>query len=476
MIYHGGNETHRAAKKKKVTEDGDFEAGFKVERPGGYFGPFGPLIPAGGRLFLGLAERLFRDKGIPSYLICDTDAMCPAARPDSMSREDFQKAVLEVAGSNGWFQQLSPYNDGEQFFALEDVNYRLRDEISGEATKEFEPLDKETGARNYGAMVHGSTPRMLCDLWRIGVDCFREFPEDPKRALSKIDDIVGKLPQLQVPQYTQMALSSTHLMKLYPGLPKRRAFQFFATFPPPRCSIRSRDLLSVPLDEHRALCKTSLYASVPKEGVTAALIDEWRTTKTGLFRRDNNEFPHGLFNPEWKLRLETVAEALRGYFDHEEPKSVGSFGKLRRRHIVSLDKHFIGKETSPLDDHNEDAQDDEPITTSNDLVIRGRDLNLQPLIDAGIEFRKTGRRLTVAELKTIRNRTILHDNGTLADRGAVEDGYAHGYFSDPVWAARLKAWKELNEFGRFGDVAGVAGLQMADVEYVAKRWRLDRRC
>lgn len=52
---------------------------------------------------------------------------------------------------------------------------------------------------------------------------------------------------------------------------------------------------------------------------------------------------------------------------------------------MSLDKHFIGKETSPLDDDNEDTQDDEPITTSSDLVLRSADRNLQPLTDVEIE-------------------------------------------------------------------------------------------
>src|ERR1700730_10815961 len=95
---------------------------------------------------------------------------------------------------------------------------------------------------------------MLCDLWRIAVDCFREFPDEPKKVLNKIDDIVAKLPQLQVPQYTQMSLSSIHLLKQYPNLPNRRGFQFFATFPKLKCSIKSRDLKSMPLDEHKALC------------------------------------------------------------------------------------------------------------------------------------------------------------------------------------------------------------------------------
>ena len=41
------------------------------------------------------------------------------------------------------------------------------------------------------------------------------------------------------------------------------------------------------------------------------MIEEWKNTRRGIFRRDNDEFPHGLFDPEWRLRLETVAESLR---------------------------------------------------------------------------------------------------------------------------------------------------------------------
>jgi len=439
MIYHGGEETRRAAKRKRVTEEDDLEVGFKVERPGKYFAPFGPLIPAGGRLLLGIAERLFRDRGLP-YALCDTDAMCSTVRPANMSRSAFHKAVFEVAGPNGWFQRLSPYSDGEPLFAVEDVNYKLLDDTSGkttkETTKELKPLfclvisakryvlfnigppskmypkgetiirkisghgcghlrriddynpnlhkltkpehiaaalDEKTGKRKYGDLVHGSTPRMLCDIWRIVVDCFREYPGEPRKALDKVDSILSKLPQLEIPQYSQMSLSSIHLLKLYPNLPNKRGFQFFATFPSPRCSLRSRDLLDVPLDEHKALCDTTLYACVPKEGVDDKLIKEWETSKTGLFRRDNNEFPYGLFDPAWRLKLETMAETLPGYFRHEEPKSVGETGELKRRVIVSLDKHFIGKETNPLDDDNDDAQDDEPIVTSNDLVLRSGD-------------------------------------------------------------------------------------------------------
>jgi hypothetical protein len=56
-----------------------------------------------------------------------------------MSRETFRKKVMEVAGSDGWFQPLSPYSDGGTLFALEDVNYKLSDDSSGKVTKELEP-------------------------------------------------------------------------------------------------------------------------------------------------------------------------------------------------------------------------------------------------------------------------------------------------------------------------------------------------
>jgi hypothetical protein len=119
-----------------------------------------------------------------------------------------------------------------------------------------------------------------------------------------------------------MALSSIHLLKLYPNLANKRGFQFFATFPAPRCSLRSRDLLDVPLDEHRALCGTTLYASVPKGGVTDELIEEWKTSKTvGLFRRDNNEFPHGLFDPAWRLLEALRPSAWIGDFLFRPPPS-----------------------------------------------------------------------------------------------------------------------------------------------------------
>ena len=210
-------------------------------------------------------------------------------------------------------------------------------------------------------------------MWRIAIDCFRSGTQ------SEIDKIIGKLPQLQVPQYTQIALSSMHLLELYPNLPNMRGFQFFASFPAPRCPpcLDSKYILKTPFDDHKALCGTTLYASVPPEGVTPELVDYWKNTKTGIFRRDTHEFPHGLFDPDWRLTLTTIAQYLEGYFDHSELKSDGLTGELRRKAFVSLDKHFIGKETTPLDADNEFIGDDEPVLDCNEPVLRSNDRNLQ---------------------------------------------------------------------------------------------------
>jgi hypothetical protein len=565
MVYHGGEVSQRAAKKPVITEDAEFKSGFKVETPGKYFAPFGGLIPAAGRLLLAVAETLFHQRAM-SFMYCDTDSLCPA-RPANMSREEFRKRVLEVAGPNGWFQPLSPYSDGEPLFALEDVNYRLRDYVSGEVIRDeadplfgleplyclaisakryvlfnlitwagmgrtqtvivirkisghglgalrhlddynpdatpmtapddveelgtgdeldalppmddYEPdthpltapehiaapIDPDAGKRNYGALVHGPSPRMLCDIWRIVIGCFLEGKQN------KIDEIISVLPQLQVPQYTQLTLSSSHLMNLYPKLPGRRGFQFFSTFPTPKCEVDSRYVKEAPFDEHKALCKTTLYASVPEGGVTPELIEEWKRTGTGLFRRDNNEFPHGLFDPAWKLKLQTVADKLRGYFYHEEIKSSGDVGQLRPKVVVSLDKHFIGKETSPLDDDNEDTQDDVPITTSSDLVLRSKERNSQPVMNIELDDSvplaeafsklKEGKHLTFDDMKELKaNLEFQADgDGDLQPRYLKMETEALAA-NDPVWSFRIKTWERLKKFGRFEDISKLSNISM----------------
>ena len=142
-VYYSDMDARRVARAAVPSGDGGHEiSGYKVERAGTWFSPWGPLIPAGGRLLLAIAERLAADRGL-DYVFCDTDSMA-FDRPDNMSRGEFQTKVQEIARPNGWFQALNPFSSDGAFFNLEDVNYSLESIAANKAEKTkpkaFEPL------------------------------------------------------------------------------------------------------------------------------------------------------------------------------------------------------------------------------------------------------------------------------------------------------------------------------------------------
>jgi hypothetical protein len=114
----------KTARSSKLAEDGRNEiSGYKVEKPGKWFAPWGPLIPAGGRLLLAIAEKLALDRGI-CHAFADTDSMF-FVRPDDMERNEFQRRVSEIAGPTGWFQALNPYTGNDPVFNIDDVNFKI---------------------------------------------------------------------------------------------------------------------------------------------------------------------------------------------------------------------------------------------------------------------------------------------------------------------------------------------------------------
>ena len=124
-VYYGFNRMRKTARSPKLAEDGRNEiSGYKVEKPGKWFAPWGPLIPAGGRLLLAIAEKLALDRGI-RHAFADTDSMF-FVRPDDMERNEFQRRVGEIAGPIGWFQALNPYTGNDPIFNIEDVNFKIK--------------------------------------------------------------------------------------------------------------------------------------------------------------------------------------------------------------------------------------------------------------------------------------------------------------------------------------------------------------
>jgi hypothetical protein len=140
-VRHGTESKEIIARQRTKADDGSKEtSSIKVEKPGSWFAPWGPLITAGGRLLIAIAETLARDEGrehggIP-YGMGDTDSLA-FVRPEDMPRADFRTAVERIGD---YFQRINPYapvrpapgsNGGgkePEVFATEDINFAFTNE------------------------------------------------------------------------------------------------------------------------------------------------------------------------------------------------------------------------------------------------------------------------------------------------------------------------------------------------------------
>ena len=422
-IYHGMAHTRKIARKQDIADDGGIEiSGYKVERPGKWFAPWGPLIPAGGRLLMAIAELLGRGRGL-TYGFGDTDSQL-IARPEGMSRDRFRTLALEIAGPNGWFQKLNPYEGGgEPLFNLEDVNFHWEDKdrtgpleplfmlgisakryalanfIDGrwiirkasghglahisapEYDKSFLPqhpasfkLEKDTtsplwfgvrGVWDCGALCNGENPKLFCDLWRIAFEAASTAePGQVRKAIEKaINEALPTMPGLDAPQWSQRALSGRAEWQAYaPNMPEARAFMFFALLPGPleTSSFVPKDCDSLmELAEFDKQRADLMGTSLYGAIVPATKDMPQHVDLNSLRRRDNNKFPAEIFDPAYGLRLQTVADSLTEYFSHGEFKSLGVEGQRQRRKLHVLDHEYIGKETNALiDPADENIWDD----------------------------------------------------------------------------------------------------------------------
>jgi hypothetical protein len=406
-VYHGTERTRRLARAALPSEDGGFAiSGYKAERAGAWFAPWGPLIPAGGRLLLAIAERLAADRGL-GYAFCDTDSMA-FVRPDGMGQEDFRVRVQEIAGPHGWFQALNPYSNNDALFNIEPVNY------AHDNSKQLEPLYVlAVSAKRYAlanrrgeewiirkATGHGlghitapaydpaalpphptapleklsnsRNPKLVCDLWRIAFEAAGRG-DDIQLA---IKDPLKILPGLNEPQFQQRALSSRADWLAYDRLPNRRAFMFFNILPAPVSADWTFAANDPEINKTRNdLLDTTLYAKAGKD-----FLD-----KNSLRRSDNNQFPAESFHEAFGLRLCTVADCLWDYFDHSEMKSRGEKGLLQRRKMVVLDHEYIGKETNSLIDPDVEAAGDEEIEDAPNIPIFRRGFNPSLLIGLDLD-------------------------------------------------------------------------------------------
>jgi hypothetical protein len=130
MTVYCGEKPYRIPARARLTDEETGErtvSPFKVERPGAWFDPSGPLITSGGLLFLAIAESLAQRQGL-TFGMCDTDSMAFALPlGDETPWADFVTKVKTIAGPEGAFEPLNPYDeiDGKRdpLFNIEDANF-----------------------------------------------------------------------------------------------------------------------------------------------------------------------------------------------------------------------------------------------------------------------------------------------------------------------------------------------------------------
>ncbi len=435
----------------RPADGGEEISGFKAERPGKWFAPWGPLIPAGGRLLLAIAERLAADRGI-AYGFCDTDSMFfvnPLGRSgEPMDEPASLTFIANVQEITGWFQKLNPFNSDDPLFKIEDVNHPLiRDERGeicrddkGEAlidktkielawllavsAKRYVVADRfrgewvirkasghglghisaphynadylpshpaapqnddEKDKWNHGDLCKSGNSKLFLDLWRVVLGLVEKYHQVTARATTpptvsledfldtRITRAIAKMPGLNEHQMVQQSISTRDEWLSHKTMPWRRAFGFFNSIPhPPPGDVAGHDLDYTEQLTRKDLSSTSFYTRGGKEVRILSLKEYKADNYGGLYRRDNGEFPHEMFDPKkYGLKFQTVAGALEGYFTHAEYKSDGTYGFLKRRKLVILNQELIGKESHDmLTNPDEPGVDDEDMLNRRLVIVR----------------------------------------------------------------------------------------------------------
>jgi hypothetical protein len=419
-VYYSDKEARRIARAAVPSGDGGHEiSGYKVERAGTWFSPWGPLIPAGGRLLLAIAERLAAERGI-DYGFCDTDSMA-FVRPDDMSRDEFRARVQEMAGPKGWFQPLNPYSGNGALFNLEDANFKIRRDENGNIVRDkdgrfklddgvFEPLYMlAVSAKRYALTNRGPNGEWIIrkasghGLGHITAPSYDEcaLPAHPAAPFKIATDKTsgswfgvknewdhGELSKCQAPKLVcdlwRIAFEAASAgediqnaiidaLETLPGLDKplfmqrtlagRSDWTEYDHLPNRRAFMFFSTLPAPSWSDARhkleAQCDDAATVKARDDLFATSLyanVIDGEVDIESRRRFDNNQFPHEIFIERYHLKPATVADCLHDYFDHPELKSHGRTGALDRIQMVVLDHEYTGKETNSLvDEEIEDA-------------------------------------------------------------------------------------------------------------------------
>ena len=359
----------------------------RFEQPGAYFHPLVAVFTTGAaRLMLATSERLVRDAGL-DWAFCDTDSMA-LAKPETISKAEFLRRAEAV---RNWFVPLNPYSQKGPVFKIETENYAVED---GRVSERLETLfcyaispkryalfnrDKSGNPIIRKALAHGlghllapfedsqipsdipapSIPLKEMEiagwqysLWhRIVEAALSPNPDSPR---------IADLPGFRRPAATRYGASTVSVLGWCKGYNRARSY---------RDQIKPFNFLL------RFYSKLPIGGRAMHAGERPSARQRQRSVKGQLrpiapFDRNANQAANCCFDratgalipPE---NLSTCAEELAQYHLHPDSKVFGAEhfdrGATRRRHVVAMQVHHIGKEADDLEAQLEHGLDPDAV-------------------------------------------------------------------------------------------------------------------
>jgi len=374
-----------------------------IEKPGPYFaGAVGPLIPAGGRLLLAIAERLAKDSGL-TYALCDTDSMA-FARPDGMGTEDFSRKVGNI---QEWFTPLSPYQGGIPIFEYEEVNDSKKERgekgRNSHGEKASEPLfalcisakryvlynklrNGDIRIRKFSSHGLGlwgrrtgytrpthipvpcenvedlGGPDWVYDLWYEVISTLESGHYPDGRPLHYDKDgvpryVVPDSEWMDTPAFYQLTISTWEQWRQFQHLPGLRPGNFITVLPPLDFWISLLDeregALADCRDDDMEAAEDGVLTGLRASLSGSALYTGYCKTVEDVQRAAHERRIHRVRDSQRvapSIRLTSMADVLRSYFQRPEWKAERptGVGEMTRRHIVVMGVRVVGKESNRL--------------------------------------------------------------------------------------------------------------------------------
>jgi hypothetical protein len=336
----------------------------KSEEPGRYFHPLlASLITGAARLMLAIAETLATQAGL-DWAFCDTDSMA-IAKPEGMDRAAFFETAQPICD---WFLPLNPYERKGQLLKVEDVNFGLDEQRSGDRLADLlclaisakryvlfnldadqTPIIRKASAHGLGHLLPPyedkdapkSIPTPRVPLKEIGVSRWQHdlWHQIIIATLAGHDQVpLDYHPALEYPAMSRYAATTPELLKWFRTYNERlayadqvRPFNFLSAFQASPFTCRDDEAIGTRTKgrpKRRLLVKP--IAPYAREQASEKCFDR----ETG--------------KPVPASQLKTYRQALAQYHLSPEAKFLGGEyldrGPTRRRHVQATSIEHIGKE------------------------------------------------------------------------------------------------------------------------------------